>query len=278
MLHEHVWKAPLPTDSLIFDSCTYDLGWEGLQTGDHSSRSAPILPTKDHATHLVGVVKFHCGQLFHLWDDSIFTEHLDDFYAQDPPSMKGREIWYVQFLLILAFGKAFSLKRSQGNRPPGADFFVAALRALPHHMYLFSDPSLSAEVLCCIALYFQCIDYRMLAHNYVSCSMNMPSFYADIDCHVDRPSSSSKLRKRHAHRHAISGVRAGHRRKITANSLDCLHYRPRDDESDWIAAMLVRERRLSSLAGVFGEQTTTDDSRNSDPSLESDRQDQSELV
>ena len=158
----------MPTSALVFDSCTYHLGWDGLPTSDDSSRALPVLPTMDHALHLVDLVRFHCGELFHLWDDKTFTNNLHAFYAQDPPSKSGRELWYVQFLLILSLGKAFSMKKSQGSRPPGADLFIAAMCALPHTIFLFSDPLLATEVLCALALYSQCIDYRMMAHNYVS--------------------------------------------------------------------------------------------------------------
>ena len=167
MAHEHVWHTRLPTTSLVFDSCTYDLGWEGLRDDQSSTCSEPVLPTLDYATYLVEVVRFHCGHLFHLWDDHVFNNNMRAFYAQDPPSTTGLEIWYCHFMTILAFGKAFSLKKSQGTRPPGADFFVAALRYLPDNIYLYSDPMLSAELLCCIALYLQCIDYRLVANNYV---------------------------------------------------------------------------------------------------------------
>lgn len=168
MVHEHVWHSALPTNCLVFDSCTYDLGWEGLRNGKESSRFTPVLPTLDHAMHLVEVVRFHCGQLFHLWDDTVFTHNLHAFYAHDPSSSTGREIWYTQFLLVLAFGKAFSSKKTKGTRPPGADLFVAALRTMPDTIFLFSDCLLSTEVLCLIGLYLQCVDYRILAHNYVS--------------------------------------------------------------------------------------------------------------
>lgn len=167
MVYEHVWRRPIPTDALVFDSCTYDLEWDGLLTKEDSARTSPVLPTLDHAKHLIELVRFHCGELFHLWDDKTFTYNLHAFYAQDPPTKHGREIWYVQFLLILALGKAFSMKKSQGTRPPGANFFIEALRALPQTIFLLSDPLLAAEVLCCLALYSQCIDYRMMAHNYV---------------------------------------------------------------------------------------------------------------
>lgn len=168
MAHEHVWHTPLPTTSLVFDSCTYDLGWDGLRNEESGAFPLPVLPTLDYTLHLVEVVRFHCGHLFHLWDDNDFMGNLRAFYAQNPPSTRGREIWYCQFMTILAFGKAFTMKKSQGTRPPGAEFFVEALRYLPEYIYLYAEPMLSSEVLCCIALYLQCIDYRLLAYNYVS--------------------------------------------------------------------------------------------------------------
>jgi hypothetical protein len=38
---------------------------------------------------------------------------------------------------------------------------------LPSIHILVQEPILSTEVLCCIALYFQCLDYRHSSHCYV---------------------------------------------------------------------------------------------------------------
>ena len=170
MTHEHLFQEHLPTNDLLFDGASYDLDWDGSRTT--SSPGTPALPTLDYAIYLINAVKFHCGQTFHLFDEDSFMSGLYGFFGRqtDHPSGRrpGDDLWYVHFLLILAFGKAFVTQRNQGRRPPGAEYFTTALHLLPAIMLLWQDPVLSVEIMCCIALYFQCLDYRLVAHNYVS--------------------------------------------------------------------------------------------------------------
>lgn len=83
------------------------------------------------------------------------------------------ELWYVHFLLILAFGKAFTTKKSQGRRPPAEDYFSMTLDLLPSIMMLWMRRIEAAEILSCIALYPHCIDDRIVAHNYIGQSMRL---------------------------------------------------------------------------------------------------------
>jgi hypothetical protein len=46
-------------------------------------------------------------------------------------------------------------------------YFVKALQLLPDHHFLYSSPMISTEILCCIALFYQSLDHRSPAHNYV---------------------------------------------------------------------------------------------------------------
>ena len=165
MAHEYLYDSPPPTHVLVFDGCTYELGWDGLRST--SPPDSPAMPTLDYATHLVNIVKFHCGQMFHLFDEVVFMSNLKHYYATQSDGIAGRELWYVHFLLILAFGKAFTARKGQSSEPPGADFFVTALRLLPDTVFLLRDPVSASEVLCCVALYLQCIDFRLMAHSYV---------------------------------------------------------------------------------------------------------------
>ncbi|CAI7616057.1 unnamed protein product [Penicillium manginii] len=125
----------------------------------------PSVPTFDHAMYLINVVKFRCGQLYHLFDENEFMANLHDFYSEPKPNA-ATGLWYVHFLLILAFGKGFVKHKVQGNRPPGADYFVKALEMLPDVIVLHEAPIESTEVMCCIALYLQALDCRSSAHNY----------------------------------------------------------------------------------------------------------------
>ncbi|UNI17800.1 hypothetical protein JDV02_004119 [Purpureocillium takamizusanense] len=167
--YEHVHKRPIPPTALLFDGETYDLGWQS----DRAATSAAALPTIDYATHLVNTVRFHCGQVFHLFDEDVFMGHLRDHYADSMQRCPARDLWLVHFQLILAFGKAFATKPRHGSRPPGVGFFVNALHSLPNMTVLWRDPVQAIEILCCVGLYLHCIDYRSSAYNYIGQAVRM---------------------------------------------------------------------------------------------------------
>lgn len=165
MVYEHIYQEPLPTETLLFDGSAYDLGWDGFRT---SIPEEPAIPTTDHAIYLINSVKFHCGQLFHLFDEEEFMRSLYDFYSDSNSRTSKTNLWYIHFLVILAFGKAFVLRKNDGRKPPGAEFFVLALQLLPDVSVLCKEPVISTEILCCIALYLQSLDFRHSSHQYVS--------------------------------------------------------------------------------------------------------------
>lgn len=94
-------------------------------------------------------------------------KYMYDFYSDPINQETGSDLRYIQLLLILAFGKALVENNYQAKKPPGAEYFLRALRLLPSTHALVQETILSTEVLCCIALYFQCLDYRNSAHNFV---------------------------------------------------------------------------------------------------------------
>ncbi|OTB00471.1 hypothetical protein M426DRAFT_15414 [Hypoxylon sp. CI-4A] len=167
MAHEYLYHIPLPNNDLLFDGNAYELGWNGSRVHDFRLNATPALPTVDHAIFLINTVKFHCGQMYHLFDDETFMGSLYRFYEEPSGRNPEDDMWYIHFLLIIAFGKAFNNKKNQGRQPPGAEFFVKALQLLPDIIMLWQNPVQSTEILCCIALYLQCIDFRCVAHNFI---------------------------------------------------------------------------------------------------------------
>ncbi|OGM44511.1 Zn(II)2Cys6 transcription factor [Aspergillus bombycis] len=165
MTHEHLYNSPLPTGSLYFDGSAYDLGWEGTRTT--VTHDIPMAPPLDFSIYLINAVKFHAGQLFHLFDEETFMGGLYAFYENPEHEMAHSGLWYIHYLLILAFGKAFVVQRNQGSRPSGCEFFTKALQLLPDTTNLCRDPIVATEILCCIALYLQSLDCRNSAHNYI---------------------------------------------------------------------------------------------------------------
>ncbi|KAM5344402.1 hypothetical protein ACJ41O_012939 [Fusarium nematophilum] len=163
LTHEYIHQSPIAADTLLFDGSAYDLGWDGSRITP--APDPPLMPSLDHAVYLINTVKFHCSQVFHLFDEDSFTQYLHEFYADPTPHIAAADLRYIHLLLILAFGKAFAETNNyQAKRPPGADYFVTALRLLPSIHILVYEPLISTEILCCIALYFQCLDYRHSSH------------------------------------------------------------------------------------------------------------------
>lgn len=168
-MHESVLHTPLPSNSALYDSTAYDLGWNGFR--DLSEVDSTILPSYDHALFLINAVKFHCGRILHLFDEEVLMQQLREFNQDATNSSKTEKLWYVHYLLLLAFGKAFVVQNNRSKTPASADFFTQAMKLLPHTTLLHAQPIQSIEVLCCAALYYQCLDFRGPAYNLVSHSL-----------------------------------------------------------------------------------------------------------
>ncbi|KAL2818579.1 fungal-specific transcription factor domain-containing protein [Aspergillus granulosus] len=174
LAHQHVHNETLPTESLIFEGTAYDLGWDGWRTD--VAIEAPVIPNLDYALYLINTAKFRCGQLYHLFDESEFMKSLYSFYSDDRRT-KTKNMWYIHFLLILAFGKTFVERKGRKGKPPGIIYFVKALQLLPEQHQLYTSPIVATEILCCIAIFYQALDYRSPAHNYVGQAMRMAMAY-----------------------------------------------------------------------------------------------------
>jgi proline utilization trans-activator len=162
LVHLHIRKSPLPGADLLFDGSAYDLPWDGSRSVPDSS--TPIIPSIDYAIFLINAVKFHCAQLVHLFDEEEFTANLHAFYSNSETGGWKESLWYIHFLLVIAFGKTFVQHKHHAPRPPGADFFVQALQLLPDTNRLCREPVTAVEILCCISLYLQALDSRSAAH------------------------------------------------------------------------------------------------------------------
>lgn len=169
MAHESLLGERLPSENLLYEAEVYDLGWDGQRSLSPSPSLDPgALPSPDFAIYLINAVKFHCGQMFHIFDEEKFMEQFSQFHDSSADRSALYPLWYVHYLLILAFGKAFVVRTSKGRRPPGADLFQQAMKLLPDITFLCAKPVESIEILCCAALYLQSLDHRSSAHCLVS--------------------------------------------------------------------------------------------------------------
>lgn len=165
MTHEHLHQTPLPPSALLFDGLAYDLRCNGVL--DSTPSDSLAIPSPDYSIYLINAVKFHCGQMFHLFDDDEFHRELQQFYSESDDQTSRTTLWYIHFLLVLAFGKIFIMQKSTAKQPSGIEFFLKAMEILPPAYILCQDPISSTEILCCISLYLHCIDHRNAAHIYV---------------------------------------------------------------------------------------------------------------
>lgn len=128
------------------------------------------LPPVDHALMLYNIVKFRLGELFGIVDEKSFLKLFDEFHRCPLKTAQMHRLWFIKYLMILAFGKALtSYPTPTAIAPSGSDLAARALSLLPDVAFLQDErPALLAiEVLALIALYFQSIDMRSPAYQYV---------------------------------------------------------------------------------------------------------------
>lgn len=126
------------------------------------------LPSIDYAFYLFRTVRFHLGQDYYLVEDHDFEDNLREFYyGNAAQKVVSSRLWFVQFLIVLAFGHAFLLS-SKGSDAPGSKFFVRAMALMPSHSSLWKDSLLAIQVSALAALYLYSVDKREPAHIYVS--------------------------------------------------------------------------------------------------------------
>lgn len=198
MAYETAMHAPLPPDNLLFDGACYDLGWdeEGyLSTQIHPDSVA--LPSADYARFLINAVQFHCGQLFHLFEEDKFMRCFTLYHDN---VLESPGLWYIHYLLILAFGKAFIVSTSKEQKPPGAEFFVLAMNLLPPAHFLNQDAIHMIEILCCAALYLQCLDFRGPAYRMVRFAAELKVELLLLTHETDRPSATDGPPRRNTYR------------------------------------------------------------------------------
>lgn len=149
------------------DGDAYQLHWS------HASSDEPLdisgLPSLEYAVYLLNTVKFRLSPLYRLFDEDEFLHNLYEFYGNAASKVQESRLWYVQFLVILAFGEAFLVPvRTASNTSGWTKYFTRAMSLLPDTTELWDDPILAIEVLALVALYFHSVDMRDTAYCYVS--------------------------------------------------------------------------------------------------------------
>ena len=169
---EKLHLEPVDNVPAFLDGEIYELQWmPSVATGPPDISG---LPSIDHALYLFNTVKFHLGQNYRFFDEGEFVNQLHEFYYGNPLEKATQcRLWFVQFLLVLAFGNAF-LSRSRNTKdPPGSKFFVRAMSLMPDLPSLWKDSLLAIEVLALAGLYLYSVDHRESAHVYVRINLHL---------------------------------------------------------------------------------------------------------
>ena len=114
------------------------------------------------------MTRFHLGQIYRFFEADSFRARIHDLYNhREPAATATSKIWFVQFLLVVAFGNAF-LSRKKCRKPPGSRFFARAMFLMPKHIQMGKDCFMLMEALALASLYLYAVDYREEAHINVS--------------------------------------------------------------------------------------------------------------
>ncbi|KAM0429994.1 hypothetical protein ACHAPT_006000 [Fusarium lateritium] len=132
------------------------------------------LPSFDYAIYLTNTVKFHITQTYHLFEESKFSQTLNLIYNQETQLLDGQNrLEYIQYFVVMAFGKALLGRAGSNTQPPGSEYFLQAIKMFPDITGLCQDPILSVEICCGLALYLQSIDHRNSAYLYLGLALRV---------------------------------------------------------------------------------------------------------
>ncbi|OJI96044.1 hypothetical protein ASPVEDRAFT_35372 [Aspergillus versicolor CBS 583.65] len=158
---ESPYKVPSSLDKEV-----YPLRWRSAPAEDPPDISG--LPSIDDALYLFNTVKHHLDQHYRFFDEESFTARLQEFYSGNSlQKATENRLWFVHFLLVLAFGNAFLLRSRNTKDAPGSKFFLRAMSLMPDYTNLWTDGLLAVEVLALTGLYLYSIDHRESAHVYI---------------------------------------------------------------------------------------------------------------
>ena len=172
-IKDHLGEPKSPGILTSFDASAYELEWGNCREPALSDTSD--LPPADYAIYLTNTVIFHIGHFFYLFDEAGFIRELYEFYEKPSEKMRTSKMWYIQFLLVLAFGKAFLERPAKSSAPPGSKYFIQAMNLLPNTEAMYREPILAIETLCMVSLYLQSVDMRRSAYSYVRAQAILPS-------------------------------------------------------------------------------------------------------
>ncbi|OQU99952.1 Fungal Zn2-Cys6 binuclear cluster domain-containing protein [Cladophialophora immunda] len=155
-------STPVP---LNLDGTAYQLDWTS------ADRSSPVdttdLPSMDYTLYLMNAVKFHTCQMFRPFDEEDFTRNLYEFHERGLDKVQSSKLWFIEFLLVIALGKAVVIVVKDPTTAPGSIWFQRAMSIMPDFVGLQREPNLAIQVLCLVALYLISVDWKEAAYGYI---------------------------------------------------------------------------------------------------------------
>lgn len=184
-----------PPDPFNYDGTAYRLRWKRISEDEDPDISN--LPALDYALYFFNVVKFHLGQFSNIVDEESYLQNLDEFYVDTATKARSSRLWFAQYLLVLAFGKAFVGHASVGpsSSLPGVEYASRAMALLPDMSAVEGDGLFAIEVLCLASLYFQSIDMRIAAFQHIGQALRY-CYVEGIHRHLPEGTVGSKLSQR----------------------------------------------------------------------------------
>jgi proline utilization trans-activator len=199
MIREYIDQGSSPEIPLNHDGSAFNIEFPSTkQVG--AVVTMENLPSLDYALYLTNTVKFHISQTYHIFDEQRFMQGLFALYNDGPPQLtRNNRMWFVQYFLVMALGKALLTRGMSKAASPGNEYFVRALELFPDANGLYQDSILSIEACCGLALYLQAVDHRNSAYVYVGLALRVAlSQGLHRDLMGDRQDDADALRYRNA--------------------------------------------------------------------------------
>ncbi|KAJ5956284.1 transcriptional regulator family: Fungal Specific TF [Penicillium viridicatum] len=165
LIGRKVPESNCPPDPFHIDGVAFKLTWRPYPPDEVPD--VTNLPPLDYALFLFNTVKFYFGFLSFMIDESAYLQDLHEFYRDPPAKAASNRPWYCQYLLVLAFGKAFLIQRNPSGTPPGHQYASRAMALLPDLSGVDEDPLGCIQALSLGAVYLQSIDMRRAAFQHI---------------------------------------------------------------------------------------------------------------
>lgn len=166
LIGRKVPESNFQSDPFNIDGTAFRLRWRPFPPDEVPD--VTNLPPLDYALFLFNTVKFYFGFLSFMIDEPAYLRELHEFYKDPATKAASARPWYCQYLLVLAFGKAFLTQKNSSGTPPGHQYASRAMALLPDLSGIDEDPLACIQALSLGAVYLQSIDMRRAAFQHVS--------------------------------------------------------------------------------------------------------------